>query len=95
MPSHNEYHGYIKLPKKKLYEHLIRLDFNGNMETSSKGTKVEGFSLRMFTIDQDLRGEHPEIGVKLTSEQWLDLIDAMKAEFELVQEDRKKLDGLR
>lgn len=65
------------------------------METSSNGTKVEGFSVRMFTIDQNLRGEHPEIGVKLTSEQWLDLIDAMKAEFELVQKHRKKLDDLR
>jgi hypothetical protein len=90
----NEYHGYIKLPKKKLCQDSIHLDFNGHIDARSENVKLEGFSLRMF-VPGTLKDEQPEISVTLTAEQWLDLIDAMKAEFESVQKARKNFEDLR
>jgi hypothetical protein len=51
----------------------------------------------MFTMAKTLgsHGQQPEISVTLTPEQWLDLIDAMKAEFERVQKGRGELDEMR
>jgi hypothetical protein len=95
MASPNEYHGYVKLPKKKSYNDLIRVDFNGHIEASPGNAKLEGFSLRMFVPGKNLEDDHPEISVTLTPEQWLDLIDSMKAEFESVQKARKGFDDLR
>jgi hypothetical protein len=81
MAKFNEYYGYIKLPGKKLYKHSVRLNFNGNMEKGPEGAKLRGFSLRMFVSGEMGKRPQPEISVTLTPEQWLDLIDAMKAEY--------------
>ena len=95
MASHNEYRGYVKLPKIKPQNDLIRLDFNGHIDSRPEGTKLEGFSLRMFVPGKTPGDNGPEISVTLTPEQWLDLIDAMKAEFDSVQKARKEFDDLR
>jgi len=97
MASHNQYHGYIKLPNKKLQELPIRLDFNGHIHSEPGGTKLEGFSLRLFVLKKKIgsKQEHPEMSVTLRPEEWLDLIDAMKQEFESVYAARKKFDDLR
>ncbi len=94
MASPNEYHGYVKLPKKKLKKGLIRVNFNGHIDSRPEGTKLEGFSLRMFIPGKNPGDDHPEICITLTPEQWLDLIDAMKAEFESVQKARKNFEDL-
>ena len=95
MASHNEYYGYVKLPNEKLQNDLIRLDFNGHINSVGEGTRLEGFSLRMFVPGKHPGDKPPEISVTLTPEQWLDLIDSMKAEFESVQKARKEFDDLR
>jgi hypothetical protein len=97
MAKHNEYHGYVKLPQKRLYQANIRLDFNGRIRPHEKGSKLDGFSLRMFTLGKKLqlgkrRDEQPEISVTLRPEEWLDLIDAMKNEYEVVSANLKELD---
>jgi hypothetical protein len=95
MASFNEYYGHVKLPKEKLRKDLIRLDFNGQIQSRPEGTKLEGFSLRMFVPGKNLGDDSPEISVTLTPEQWLDLIDSMKAELESVQKARKEFDDIR
>lgn len=92
MASHNEYPGYVKLPKKKLRKMPVRLDFNARINTDSTGSKWEGFSLRLFTLKRNLRGEQPELSVDLRPEEWLDLIDTMKKEFKEAEKARRKLD---
>jgi len=92
MSSHNEFPGYVKLPKKKLYNARVRLDFNARIETGSMGSKWEGFSLRLFTLKKNLKGEQPEMSVDLRPEEWLDLIDAMKNEYKQAEKARRKLD---
>jgi hypothetical protein len=94
MASPNEYHGYVKLPKKKLSKDLIRLDFNGHVDVQPRNASLRGFSLRMSIPGKNPEDDHPEISVTLTPEQWLDLIDAMKAEFESVQKARKNFEDL-
>ena len=95
MASPNEYRGCVKLPNKKLYNDLIQLDFNGHVAIKPGNTRLEGFSLRMFVSNKDSKDEQPELRITLTPEQWLDLIDAMKAEFESVQQARKQFDDMR
>jgi hypothetical protein len=97
MASHNEYPGYVKLPKQKAYSVRVRLDFNGRVFSKSGGTRLEGFSLRLFTMGKNLKEwkEQPEISVTLRPEEWLDLIDAMKEEFEDASQARKEFDDLR
>lgn len=95
MASFTEYHGYIKLPKEKLQKDLIRVDFNAHIDSRREGTKLEGFSLRLFVPGKSPKDEQPEMSITLTPEQWLDLIDAMKAEFESVQKARKEFDDMR
>jgi hypothetical protein len=97
MAKQNEYPGYVKLPKKKLYHANIRLDFNGLIRPDVKGVKLDGFSLRMFTLEKRFplgkrREEQPEISVTLRPEEWLDLIVAMKDEYEAVWENHKGFD---
>jgi hypothetical protein len=86
MASHNQYPGYIKLPKEKTQKMNIRLDFNGRAILGSGTARLEGFSLRLYVSKRIVRGrfkeEHPEISVDLRPEEWLDLIDAMKHEYE-------------
>jgi len=95
MALHNDYRGSIKLPNKKLYDDLIRLDFNSHVAIQPGNAKLEGFSLRLFVPGKRSKDEQPEISITLTPEQWLDLIDAMKAEFESVQKARKEFDDMR
>lgn len=95
MASHNECSGYVKLPKKKLYSARVRLDFNGHVNSQPGGTKLEGFSLRLFTLGKSLKNEQPEMSVTLRPEEWLDLIDAMRQEFESASRVRKEFDDMR
>ncbi|MDQ8188576.1 hypothetical protein [Pelagicoccus sp. SDUM812002] len=92
MASHNEYDGYVKLPHKQLYHDKVRFDFNPHIRGDNKEAKIEGFTIRMFTLKKNNDREQPEISVKMTAEQWLDLIDAMKKEFEQAQEARTIID---
>ena len=94
MASRNKYRGYVKLPKMELYEDTIRLDFNGHVHSEPNGTKLEGFSLRLFVLKKNAKDQQPEISVTLRPEEWLDLIDAMKEEFESVSKIRKTLDDM-
>ena len=48
----------------------------------------------MFVLGDSSQKEQPEIAVTLSAEQWLDLIDAMRREYELSYELRKKLEDL-
>jgi hypothetical protein len=99
--AHNEYRGagYIKIPKKKLYHSTIRIDFNSRIVRNSGKTKLLGFSLRMFGPVEIIKGKfkhnHPEISVHLRAEEWLDLIDTMKAEYKSAQKMLKDMDSLR
>ena len=95
MPSFNEYYGSVKFPGKKLQNDLIRLDFNGYVDARHKGVRLEGFSMRLLAQGQTSGDGQTEMSIKLTPEQWLDLIDAMKAEFESVQKARKNFEDLR
>ena len=94
MASHNKFHGYVCIPKQKTYRGKVRLDFNAQLESEDeKGTKMHGFALRLFVLGKKPGAIHPEIGVTLRPEEWLDLIDAMKQEFEVAEKWRKKLDS--
>ena len=94
MASPNEYRGFVKLPRKKQCLENIRLDFNGHIDSKPGGTKLEGFSLRLFVVGKTGKDELPEISVTLRPEEWLDLIDAMKEEFESVSKAREDFDKL-
>jgi hypothetical protein len=95
MTSPIEYRGTVKLPNKKSYDGLIRLDFTGHVAIRPGNAKLEGLSLRMFVPGKNSKDEQPEMSITLTAEQWLDLIDEMKAEFESVQKARKEFDDMR
>ena len=95
MPSFSEYYGSVKLPGKKLHNDLIRVDFNAYVDARHKGVRLEGFSLRLFVPGKNSEESQMEMSIKLTPEQWLDLVDAMKAEFESVQKARKNIEDLR
>lgn len=96
MASHNKYRGYVKLPKVKEYPATIRLDFTPHIVVEPGASKLEGFSLRLFAPPEINRSkmnmDHPEIGVTLRPEEWLDLIDAMKEQFEIASKTRKDFD---
>jgi hypothetical protein len=94
MASNNEYYGYVKAPGKEAAAEKIRLDFNGHVDAESKGTKLGGFSLRMVVGKKTPKDDQLEISVTLRPEEWLDLIDAMKEEFEAAQIVRKQFDDL-
>lgn len=94
MPSQNSYHGYVKLPRKQLYYEDIRFDFNCRIDSEPGDTHLRDFAMRMFVLGGSSEKEQPEIAVTLSAEQWLDLIDAMRREYELSHELRKKLEDL-
>jgi hypothetical protein len=94
MPSFNEYYGHVRLPGGKLSNDLIRLDFSAHVDAQPESTRLEGFTLRLFVQGKNAADGQPETSIKLTPEQWLDLIDAMKAEFESVQKARKNFEDL-
>ena len=95
MASLNEYPGYVKLPKKKPSKDSVKLDFSGHIEPHPGHAKLEGFSLRMLVHSGNPEHDQLEMSISLTPEQWLDLIDTMKAEFESVQKARKEFDEMR
>jgi hypothetical protein len=95
MAKHNQFPGYIALPKKrKAIELNVRLDFNGQIEAKPGRAELKGFHLRMFVLKKKIGGPdlHPEMGVYLRPEEWLDLIDAMKDEYERVDKGRRQLE---
>jgi len=53
--AQNLFQGYVKLPGKRLYRQEIHLDFNPHLVSEPKGTRREGFSLRMFTLPKKIR----------------------------------------
>jgi len=93
--SQNEYRGVVKLPKKKASRETVQLDFNGYIDSQPEGTKLSGISLRLSVIGKGAREDQTEISITLRPEEWLDLIDAMKEEFESVQKARKNFDEIR
>ena len=84
MGDSNKYLGYIKLPNQKAAEQTVWLAFNSKSEMQDGKITLHGFYLRMFAdkdpIEEPLDG--PEISVYLRPEEWLDLTDAMKHEYE-------------
>jgi hypothetical protein len=48
----------------------------------------------MFVLKDNILGPnpHPEMSVYLRPEEWLDLIDAMKDEFEMAQKGRRDIE---
>ncbi len=94
MPAFNKYNGSVKLPGGKLRNDLVHLDFNAHVDARPESTKLEGFTLRLFVQGKNASDEQPELSIKLTPEQWLDLVDAMKAEFESVQKARKNIEDM-
>jgi len=97
MPSSNTYPGYVKLPGKDIYHAEIRLDFNAQIVSNPEDTRIKSFNLRLFTLPTSKemgKGLHPELSVSLTSEQWLDLTEAMRAEIDRSDDTRKQLEDL-
>ena len=91
----NSFAGYVQQPGKPLHRGEIALTFNSNLAGEPQGTRRMGFSLRMFVISGRTSEGRAEIGIRLTAEQWLDLIAEMKREFEMSENLRKQLDDLR
>lgn len=95
--NRNEYPGYLAGKGLEAGERVIRLDFNPLIQgEAGKGNRIARFNLRMFEKKEGgpIRSGAVEIGVNMTTEQWQDLIDAMKAELELARETRDGLDAL-
>ena len=96
MPSQNLYPGYIRVPKKKPFQTALGLDFNGIINSQPGGTKLEGFTLRLYVPRKSSRSrakdEYPEMSVTLRPEEWLDLVDSMREAFESVSAARKEFD---
>src|SRR5712691_2356258 len=95
MAKHNEFPGYIKLPDSQKAKNLnVRLDFNGQIEAEPGRAELKGFYLRMFIMRDDItaREIHPEMSVYLRPEEWLDLIAAMREEYEAGDKGRKDLE---
>jgi hypothetical protein len=95
MSAQNEYRGFVKFPKKKPTRETVRLDFNGFIDSQPEGTKLSGISLRLSVLNKGSKDDQAEISITLRPEEWLDLIDAMKEEFESVQKARKNFDEMR
>lgn len=89
MTVSNEFTGYVATPGTKLSQHPIRLDFNSRIECSEDGARLGAYNLRMFVPKAKLGDESVEIGIALTAEQWLDLVDGMKQEFIRTEDDRR------
>lgn len=96
--SRNEYPGYVVGPKKPLEQkNRLRLDFNPKIfgrSLNEGGSTLEGFSLRIFEHPEDrpLGTKGFEMAVRLTVEQWTDLIDAMKAELSMARRVSAEMD---
>jgi hypothetical protein len=92
MTVQNQFTGYVATPETKLSQHPIRLDFNSRIEGHPEGARLGAYNLRMFVPKAELGGPSVEIGISLTAEQWLDLVDAMKQEFIRTENDRREWD---
>jgi hypothetical protein len=89
MAFKHEFAGYVKVPTRPLYNATIRLEFNPQIGANPQEAKLEGFALYMFHLPKRIGSQETEIGITMTAEQWLDLIDDMKLAFEESQKIRK------
>lgn len=87
--------GYVQLPKKPEHVGDIWLTFNANLHFSAKAARHEGFCLRLSAEWTPVREGPPEIGIQLTTEQWLDLIAEMQRELKQSQRLRNEADKRR
>jgi hypothetical protein len=95
MGGGHELHGYFQLPEKPEQTGKIWLTFNAQIHPSAEGARHEGFSLRLTAEWPRVSEGPPEIGVQLTTEQWLDLIADMRRELRDSEEFRKQADNWR
>jgi hypothetical protein len=75
----------------------LRLDFNPQIVSLTDGkTVLSGFSLRIMERPEDVGSmeKRAEFGLRLTVEQWHDLISAMQAELDLGRRLRDQLENL-
>jgi hypothetical protein len=84
--------GYVQLPGKPEHVGDIWLTFNANLRLSAKGARHEGFCLRLSAEWTPVREGPPEIGIQLTTEQWLDLIAEMQRKLRQSENLRKQSD---
>mgnify|MGYP000872871141 CR=1 FL=1 len=94
MTNRNEFPGYVVTPGCKKAKVKIRLEFNPTIAIGPKDSRLENFNLRLFWLPPKFTQKDAEIGVTLSAEQWLDLIDSMKSEFVKAEARRKKFDKL-
>lgn len=87
--------GYAQLPGKPEHAGEIWLTFNANLRFSAKGARHEGFCLRLSVEWARVSEGPPEIGIQLTTEQWLDLIAEMRQELKQSEKLRKQSDRRR
>lgn len=90
--SSNVYQGYVKQTGRSPVKGFMRLQINPQVQCLDGGTKLNGFCLRISPRRDELGEEAPEMAIMLRPEEWLDLIDAMKAEFESAAEFRRSMD---
>ena len=81
--------GDKRCQTRPLYNATIRLEFNPQIGANPQEAKLEGFALYMFHLPKRIGSQETEIGITMTAEQWLDLIDDMKLAFEESQKIRK------
>lgn len=95
MGDSNKYPGYIKLPKQKAVDQTVWLAFNAKSEREDGKLILKGFYLRMFADKDSLEKplEGPEMSVYLRPEEWLDLAETMKHEYERHDQARKDLEN--
>ena len=84
--------GYVQLPKKPEHVGDIWLTFNANLRFTAKAAQHEGFCLRLSADWTPVREGPPEIGIQLTTEQWLDLIAEMQRELRQSEDLREQSD---
>jgi hypothetical protein len=89
----NKFHGYVQLPGKPEQTGDIWVTFNAQITANRESVRHEGFSLRMTAEWPRVSEGPPEIGIRLTIEQWLDLIAEMRQELKKSEEFRKELDN--
>jgi len=92
----NEYSGHLAGAEKRNGPMMLRLDFNAHVIAEVGKNRLEGFSLRIMERPEDVKfgKKKAEVSVRLTVEQWQDLIDAMKAELEMARGLRAEFEQL-
>jgi hypothetical protein len=85
--------GYVKIPGKGIMRGQIALDFTPQVTNDPQGMRRGCFSIRMFPVPLKQGEQRPEIGIRFTAEQWLDLIEQMQHPFNSSEDLRKRLDN--